>query len=57
VKNFGENGHSNEDISKIESKNIPEHDLLCGGFPCFTAGHKVKTIHGYKNIEDIKTDE
>lgn len=24
----------NEDISKIDSKDIPEHDLLVGGFPC-----------------------
>jgi DNA (cytosine-5)-methyltransferase 1 len=34
VKNFGEKGHSNENISLVETKNIPEHDLLVGGFPC-----------------------
>lgn len=22
------------DITKIDAKNIPEHDVLCGGFPC-----------------------
>ena len=24
----------NKDISKINPKDIPQHDLLCGGFPC-----------------------
>lgn len=28
-------------------------DLVTGGFPCTPAGTKVKTISGYKNIEDI----
>lgn len=33
VNNFGPEGHSNEDISKVEK--IPERfDLLVGGFPC-----------------------
>jgi DNA (cytosine-5)-methyltransferase 1 len=33
---FGSRGHSNEDISKVvENVNqIPEHDMLVGGFPC-----------------------
>lgn len=31
---FGENGHSNEDISKVNTEDIPDHDLLVGGFPC-----------------------
>jgi len=34
VKNFGEKGHSNENISLVDTKDIPEHDLLVGGFPC-----------------------
>jgi len=34
VKNFGEEGHHNEDISNIPSSEIPDHDLLVGGFPC-----------------------
>ena len=25
---------SNEDISTVNAKNIPNHSLLCGGFPC-----------------------
>lgn len=31
---FGSDGHSNEDIEKVNSEVIPEHDLLVGGFPC-----------------------
>ena len=31
---FGEENHSNEDIATVPTKDIPEHDLLCGGFPC-----------------------
>ena len=34
VRRFGEEGHSNEDIAQVLTKNIPEHDLLVGGFPC-----------------------
>ena len=34
VNVFGDNGHSNEDIAKVATDNIPEHDLLVGGFPC-----------------------
>ena len=31
---FGSNGHSNKDICTIATKDIPDHDLLVGGFPC-----------------------
>ncbi len=31
---FGKNGHCNEDISSVEVSNIPDHDILVGGFPC-----------------------
>ncbi len=31
---FGIEGHSNEDIAKVSSKEIPAADLLVGGFPC-----------------------
>ena len=33
-KRFGVEGHSNEDISKVPVDEIPEADLLVGGFPC-----------------------
>ena len=31
---FGCNGHSNKDINTVPTKDIPDHDLLVGGFPC-----------------------
>ncbi len=31
---FGKEHHSNEDIAQVEVSNIPDHDLLVGGFPC-----------------------
>ena len=34
VARFGEDGHVNEDITLVETKDIPNHDMLCGGFPC-----------------------
>lgn len=37
IKNFGKEGHSCEDIQEVIEKNfkqIPNHDLLVGGFPC-----------------------
>lgn len=34
AKRFKSTLHSNEDISTISIKDIPDHDLLVGGFPC-----------------------
>ena len=31
---FGKKGHCNEDINTIATNDIPDHDLLVGGFPC-----------------------
>ncbi len=31
---FGSNGHSNKDINIVPTDDIPDHDLLVGGFPC-----------------------
>ena len=36
-KQFGKENHSNEDINKVVTRNveeIPDHDLLVGGFLC-----------------------
>ncbi len=31
---FGTKGHSNKDINLVPTSDIPDHDLLVGGFPC-----------------------
>ncbi|MEZ4881707.1 MAG: DNA (cytosine-5-)-methyltransferase [Flavobacteriaceae bacterium] len=31
---FGKENHSNQDIATVSTDEIPDHDLLCGGFPC-----------------------
>lgn len=31
---FGRKGHSNQDINLVKTADIPDHDLLVGGFPC-----------------------
>ncbi|WP_295356692.1 DNA (cytosine-5-)-methyltransferase [uncultured Prevotella sp.] len=31
---FGSTGHSNKDINTVPTDEIPNHDLLVGGFPC-----------------------
>ncbi|MCA0380765.1 MAG: DNA (cytosine-5-)-methyltransferase [Bacteroidetes bacterium] len=31
---FGKEGHCNKDISTVDVSEIPDHDLLVGGFPC-----------------------
>ena len=31
---FGREGHSNKDINLVDTNDIPDHDLLVGGFPC-----------------------
>lgn len=34
VNRFGEKNHSNIDIAQVNSKEIPDYDMLVGGFPC-----------------------
>ncbi|WP_437130709.1 DNA (cytosine-5-)-methyltransferase [Peptostreptococcus russellii] len=34
IKRFGKENHSNVDINKVNKKEIKDHTLLVGGFPC-----------------------
>ena len=34
VARFGADGHSNDDIAKVTTGDIPDHHVLVGGFPC-----------------------
>jgi len=45
---FGFENHSNEDIAKVDIANIPDHDLLVGGFPCqdYSVASTLKNSHG-----------
>lgn len=33
-KNFGPDSVVNEDINQVKTEDIPDHDMLVGGFPC-----------------------
>ena len=57
-KQFGKENHSNEDINEVVTRNveeIPDHDLLVGGFPCqdysvATTLHNSKGLKGKKGV-------
>tara|TARA_B110000091_G_C13766464_1_gene454641 strand:+ start:292 stop:1587 length:1296 start_codon:yes stop_codon:yes gene_type:complete len=52
---FGPDNHSNQDISSVKVNEIPDHDLLVGGFPCqdysvATTLHNSKGLKGRKGV-------
>ena len=52
---FGSNNHSNQDIETVSTEEIPNHDLLVGGFPCqdysvATTLHNSKGLKGKKGV-------
>jgi DNA (cytosine-5)-methyltransferase 1 len=57
-KQFGKENHSNEDLNEVVTRNIeeiPDHDLLVGGFPCqdysvATTLHNSKGLKGKKGV-------
>ena len=42
--------HTCEDIAKVDKRNIPDHTLLVGGFPCqdYSVAHTLPTANGIK---------
>ena len=45
---FGEKGHSNEDIATVDTAEIPDADMLVGGFPCqdYSVASTLKSAKG-----------
>lgn len=54
-KQFGEYNHSNEDISKVKIVDIPNHDMLVGGFPCqdYSVASTLKNSHGINGKKGV----
>lgn len=61
LKHFGDspdiNGefHTGEDISNINKKNIPNHTLLVGGFPCqdYSVAHTLSSSEGIEGKKGV----
>lgn len=52
---FGSENHSNQDIAQVPITEIPDHDILVGGFPCqdysvATTLHNSKGLIGKKGV-------
>ncbi|MBG98663.1 DNA (cytosine-5-)-methyltransferase [bacterium] len=55
VYKFGENNHCNEDINTVKTKDIPDHDMLVGGFPCqdYSVANTLKLAGGLKGKKGV----
>ena len=52
---FGKKGHSNEDIAEVPTSEIPDHDLLVGGFPCqdYSVATTLKNSKGLRGKKGV----
>lgn len=55
VSRFGPEHHSNADIAMVPAKDIPEHDLLVGGFPCqdYSVARTLKQAEGLQGKKGV----
>ncbi|HFU75158.1 MAG TPA: DNA (cytosine-5-)-methyltransferase [Arcobacter sp.] len=55
VNQFGEENHSNENISDVKTIDIPNHDMLVGGFPCqdYSVASTLKNSHGINGKKGV----
>ncbi len=47
--------HTGEDIAKMDKNSIPDHTLLCGGFPCqdYSVAHALGSSHGIEGKKGV----
>ena len=54
-KRFGKKNHSNENLADVSTKDIPDFDLLCGGFPCqdYSVARTLSQAEGIKGKKGV----
>lgn len=55
IKRFGSENHSNVDIAKVPISEIPDHNLLVGGFPCqdYSVARTLKQATGIEGKKGV----
>lgn len=54
VANHGADHPIVGDITQVPADQVPDHDVLVGGFPCFPAGTLIETQSNFVPIEEIR---